>query len=232
MTNLYDRLLDRISLRAMKWIISVCLALAGGGGFFLIFGAINHHPSELRFVGDEVAEWHITAEGRVLVHSRITLSNCPSYRAFMPVELPYESAKIESVSMDGRPVQYVTGYDAQFIDAPKGGESKPGIYVALDTPAAVLRSALIEVVWSFPMAELPLEGDNYRIRLRGLIPVKSYVLVAVLDDGCGFELAGGHPELRMTQPFSCMRRRCIAGEMGTCGLAIRPKQSTQAAPAT
>jgi hypothetical protein len=149
----------------------------------------------------------------------------------MPIELPYESGKIESISLDGRPVQYVTGYDTQFIDVPEGCESKPGIYVALDTPGAVLRNALIEIVWSFPMAELPLEGDYYRIRLQGLIPVKSYVLVAVLDDGCGFELAGGHPELRMTQPFSCMSRGYVV-EMGTCGLAIRPTQPPQTSPST
>jgi hypothetical protein len=148
MTNLYDRLLDRISLKAMQWIMAVCLALAGGGGFFLIFGS---HPSEPPFGGDEVAEWHITANGTVLVRSRISLSKCPSHRAFMPIELPYESGKIESISLDGRSVQHV--------DVPEGCESKPGIYVALDTPSAVLRNALIEIVWSFPMAELPLEGD-------------------------------------------------------------------------
>ena len=221
MNSMYDRLLDHISFTTLYWITVVSLALSGVIAFAFIFGDMPEllarvGRSEPRFGGHEVAEWHITAEGRVRVHSRISVSKCWANATLMPIVLPYESGKIEAALLDGRPVEHT--------NVPPGLECEPGLYIALNTPGPALRNSLVEVIWSFPFDELPWEDGYYRIRLRGLIPVKSYALVAILDEGCGFELSGDHPELRITQPFSWMGQKYMSCEMGTCGLAMRPKQ--------
>lgn len=228
MNSMYDRLLDRISFTALRRIIVVFLALSGAIAGSVIFGNMPEllalaGRSEPRFGGHEVAEWHITSEGLVRVHSRISLSKCPANGTFMPIVLPYESGKIEAALLDGSPVEYIDVPAG--LDREPGCLSEPGLYIALNTPGPALRNSRIEVIWSFPFDELPREdGCGYRIRERGLIPVKSYAIVAVLDEGCGFELSGDHPELRMTQPFSWMWREYISCQMGTCCLSMRPKR--------
>jgi hypothetical protein len=226
MNSRYDRILDRISLKALTRIVSASLAVLGAACGLFFFGPGLDSYFRYRapyFAGNEVAEWHIMGGDRVVVHSRITLSKCLPNTTFMPIELPYESGKIESVTLDGRPVAYedITGTP----------DAESGLYLALDTPGPALQNRLIEVVWSLPMSELPWEdGCGYRIQLKGLIPVRSYALVTILEEGCGFEVNGNTPGLRMYHPFSCIMRgyKCW---MGSCGLGIRPIQVPKPPPA-
>ncbi|MBN2310781.1 MAG: hypothetical protein JXR94_17540 [Candidatus Hydrogenedentes bacterium] len=214
MKALAERLLDRISVKTLRRLMGVLLIAAAIGAVAALDFDVFRGPVP-RFGGHEVAEWHLLPGGRVRVHSRITLTSSPTNATFMRIELPYESAQVESAFLNGQPVSCV--------EFPPGVEMEPGTYIALNTSGPGLRHDLVTVTWTFPFADLPRneEKDYYRIRLRGLIPVKSYALVAVLEDGCGLE--SRVPGLRVQQPFGGTFKT-YQHSIGTCGLLIRPTQ--------
>ncbi len=212
--KLYDRLLDRFSVAAVRGIgmcglvmATVLCAVAFGSDW----GGHRHSWPPIH-AGHEVAEWHLLPGGQVRVHSRITLTEGPEPATFMRIELPYESGQIESALLDGRPVSW--------FEMNPGGESEPGLYLALNTSGAALRNDLVEIVWTFAFEEVPWEGEYYSIHMQSLIPVKSYALVAVLEEDCGFEIPA-HPELPITRPYRGIMKT-YTRSIGTCGLVIRP----------
>ncbi len=216
MSKMYENLLDHISVTALRRLVSVLLV-----GFALLGClAFNHNwvgggSDQPRFGGHEVAEWHFLPDGQVRVHSRITLTRSPANATGMRIELPYESGRIESASLDGRPISWV--------EIPPGLECEPGLYVSLNTPGPALRESVTEVVWTFPFEDVPWleEEECYRIRLCALIPVKSLSVVGILEEGCGLEMRD-FPELRYTQPFGGTFGRAYNRDIGTCGLLLRP----------
>lgn len=216
MTKFYESVLDRISVKGLKRLMTLLLmacavlawAVFDNNGHIRGLGGIGRGGTP-RFAGHEVAEWHITGPEKIRVRSRLTLSRCPANATLMPVSLPYDSGEIEAVTLDGQPIPWTkTGLELR---------------LGLNTPGKALKQAVVEVTWSFPFAELIPEEDYYRIRLQPLIPVKSYALVAILEDDCGFNVIGD-PTVKLTQPFGCVQKKYTT-RIGTCGLMIRKQES-------
>jgi len=194
--------------RASKWTMTasfwgiavVLLALEG-----YVFTLTKPDYSETDFVGKEDDEWHIAAGGKVVAHSRIALVKSPETAEAMEVVLPYPEAQIVSVTID---------------DATVGCSHVGEGTVEVDFSGSQrLPNATMEVVWTLPL-ELLSEGDEgYRARLQGLIPITSFSLTVVLNEGCGFE-ATDDPSLKRMRPFFSSGYRSPQRVLGSCGIPI------------
>lgn len=73
-------------------------------------------------------------------------------------------------------------------------------------------------MWWFPVGETP------KIQLRGLIPINSYAVNAVIEPGAPIQFTG---KKRMTKAYTCYWTKRPAGEytdygLGWCGIGIEP----------
>ena len=157
-------------------------------------------------------EWHVTAGGEVVAHSRINLTRWPKDWPAMPITLPYENAKVISATFRGEPV--------------KARELEKGKYeLDLAEKFAVPFDMTVEVVWTIPLSELesapPQWFGPYRARLSSLIPTNAFSLKVLLEPNCGFEFVGGGDN-RWTYPFTAMRGDGIyTQKWGSCSMCIR-----------
>ena len=137
------------------------------------------------FAGTEKDIWHITASGNIVAHSEITLMKIPQDTSIIYIKLPYSSAVLESVMLDGKSI-------------PFSGVTKDRY--ELELPATNLAEGLtrIECIWNLPLEALEKVDKGYRIRLQGLIPVKGFELTAVLEPDCGFEYSKKPSKTQMT----------------------------------
>ncbi|UCG57779.1 MAG: hypothetical protein JSU70_23305, partial [Phycisphaerales bacterium] len=89
------------------------------------------------FVGKEKDVWHVTASGDIVAHSHITLTKMPESTSVMYVKLPYSSAVLESVIVDGEEVPFNVVTKVRY---------------ELELPAEKLRERMapIECIWSMP----------------------------------------------------------------------------------
>jgi len=161
------------------------------------------------FVGSEKDVWHITASGNIVAHSDITLTKMPQNPSAMYVKLPYSSAVLESVMLDGKRV-------------PFSGVTKDRYELELPAENLLEGLARIECVWSMPLEALAKVDYGYRIRLQGLIPVEGFVLTAVLEPDCGFEYSKD-PSQTQIIPFRGDKFSFIVMDFGSCGLLIQKR---------
>jgi len=158
------------------------------------------------FVGTEKDVWHITASGNIVAHSDITLTKMPQNPSVMYVKLPYSSAVLESVMLDGKEV-------------PFSGVTKDRYELELPVENLLERFAPIECIWSMPLEALVKVDYGYRIRLQGLIPVEGFVLTAVLEPDCGFEYSKDPSQTQITL-FKTNKLLSMM-DNASCGLSIQ-----------
>jgi hypothetical protein len=125
----------------------------------------------------------------------------------MYVKLPYSSAVLESVILDGKEVPFNVVTKVRY---------------EVELPAENLHEGMgpIECIWSMPLEALEKVDYGYRIRLQGLIPVQGFVLTVVLDPDCGFEYTKDPSQTQMT-PFRANESSSPVTEFGFCRLPIR-----------
>ncbi|MBT4814227.1 MAG: hypothetical protein HON70_00930, partial [Lentisphaerae bacterium] len=156
MPRLSDRMLDSISLQALKSTCTFGLVVLTLAGVYSISPRVVR-PRHA-YTGDQADEWHITESDTVLAHSRIVLSDCEANPHVLRLDLPYAGATAESVTLEGEPIDF---------DQVLTGSTQPtGVYLALNRPASALRGELLEVVWSLPLQALQVSPDNYRTELK------------------------------------------------------------------
>ena len=216
MSNLYNRLLDRISLKDLTALCGVTLCT------ITLFGVLSLGPGatlrpKYHYAANQTDEWHITSSGNVRAHSRIALTHCPLNPNVLKLDLPYPDGVVESVTLEGEAIE--------FAQVGAGAGKPAGVYLALNTPGNALRDRLIEVIWSFPLEDLREGPNDYRTVLRGLLPIRAYSLTVVVDEGAAFEIAR-HPAIRIFTPFFANYGRPSQRSFGTCGLGIRRRTDT------
>ncbi len=158
------------------------------------------------FGGQEMLNVHVTADGRARAVSRVSVTKCPSLVATMPIYIAQPDATLESITVDGRSISY----DAD--------PEKPNTYnIMPELPENALKNAAIEVVWSFPLT------DMRQIQIRGVIPVNSYAINAVIDPGAPYQFSDHEGRrtfnLYWTKTSDGSYR---AQNAGTCGIGVEP----------
>jgi hypothetical protein len=140
------------------------------------------------FVGTEQDQWHITADGNIVAHSYVTVTKGPQGVSVMPVKLPYGDAALESATLADVPLTFA--------------QTAPGRYdVNLPLEKMQAGTTEIEFVWTLLLSTLPKTQEMFRTELASLIPVGSFKLTVVLDEGCGF-VSVKDPNQQQVVPFS------------------------------
>ncbi|HUW59746.1 MAG TPA: hypothetical protein VMZ06_01970 [Candidatus Bathyarchaeia archaeon] len=162
------------------------------------------------FGGQEMLDVHLAADGRARAFARVSVTKCPSLVASMPIRIAQPDATLESVTVDGRSVVFepVAGQVDTYTIV-------PGL------PEKALKNTLLEIVWSFPVKEI---GS---VQLKGVIPVNSYAVNAVVDPGAPYRFAG---KAAGKKAFTLFWTKRSAGEytaqnLGTAGIGIEPVQA-------
>jgi hypothetical protein len=79
----------------------------------------------------------------------------------------------------------------------------------------------INFVWSMPLEKLEKASYGYRAELAGLIPVGSYKLTIVLNDGCGYVFLDD-PNQSQLLVFNSGPIDVPKWYFGSCGIPIKP----------
>ncbi|MBN1974790.1 MAG: hypothetical protein JW787_14210 [Sedimentisphaerales bacterium] len=128
---------------------------------------------EIAFTGTEIDKWHITAPDEIVAYSNITLTKIPQDTNVMYIRLPYTSAVLEKVTLNDEEIQFEKIIEDRYeLELPIERQS--------------INSSKIECVWSMPLETLKTDVGGYRTKLQGLIPVESFEISTVLEQGCGF----------------------------------------------
>ena len=160
------------------------------------------------FIGTEQDQWHITAGGNIVAHSYVTVTKGPQDVSVMPVKLPYGDAVLQSANLADVPLAFT--------------QTAPGRYdVNLQLDKMQSGETEIEFVWILPFDSLQKTHEMLRTELASLIPVGSFKLTIVLDEGCGF-VSIEDPNQPQVVPFSWGADE-PKSYFGFCGIAIRPK---------
>jgi hypothetical protein len=160
------------------------------------------------FVGTEKDLWHVTASGKIVAHSHITLTQMPQGADSMYIKLPYAGGMLESVILNNTELSF--------------NELIQGRY-ELELPADVaLENLEIECIWSMPLETLTKVDYGYRINLQGLIPVEGFVLTIVLEPDCGLEYTKDPSQSRIV-PFRGAEFSRITMDLGSCGLLVQKR---------
>ena len=211
MMKLYDALLDKISYRALRYICTATLAITAG---VMAMGFTNSmfNESTRSFGGQEVTEVHFTPDATVRVVSRISVTKCPANVTYMPIRLSQPGAKLESVTIDKRQISFKPSTKP---------EEKDTYYAMPSMPENALKACLVEVVWSFPFEEMKAEDGTTRVYLQGTIPIKSYAVNLVIDDGAPYRFGGKFADARNYNTFFTKMRHYTDCNMGYCTVDIR-----------
>jgi len=198
MNRLYEAMLDKISLPALK---NVCMMI-------LVVTAVLLGISVMREVmrggygGEEVVEVHITSDGLLRAISRVSVTRCPNYATYMPIRLPHDKARLESVTVGGRNIPFKTGQGIP--------DATPNTYYAMTSlPGKAMRDALVEAIWSIPLADTYTKDGHVRVLSRGVIPVRSLAVNVVLDDGAPFKFTGKFADVKDYNLFTLGWNRYI-----------------------
>ena len=136
------------------------------------------------FVATEKDLWYVTASGKIVTHSHITLTQMPQGADSMYIKLPYTNGMLESVILNNTGLSF-----NEFIK---------GRY-ELELPADnLLENIEIECIWSMPLETLTKVDYGYRINLQGLIPVEGFELSVVLEPDCGLKFSTDPSQTQMT----------------------------------
>lgn len=162
------------------------------------------------FIGNEQDQWHITAEGDIVAYSFVTLTKVPQDISVMPVTLPYGDAILESATLADTSLMFsqtASGrYDVNLpLDKMQAGQTE------------------IKFVWTIPLSTLQKTQEMFRTELASLIPVGSYKLTILLDEGCGF-VSMEDPNQSQLVPFSWGSDE-PKSYFGSCGIAVRPQDN-------
>jgi hypothetical protein len=158
------------------------------------------------FTGTEKDVWHVTSSGNIVAHSDITLTKIPQNTSIMYIKLPYSSAELKSVTVDGKSIPFSGVTNDRY---------------ELELPATNLAEGLtrIECIWNLPLEALKKVDKGYRVRLQGLIPVEGFELTAVLDPDCGFEHSKNPSKTRI--PLFKTVGQLSMSDNASCLLSIR-----------
>ena len=197
-------------------MMTMCVLAAGIAG--VSYELTRNRPEV--FGGQEVVEVHVTPDGMFRVHSRISITKCADNVASIPFHIPQPGATLESVSIGGRRIPFDPVPD------------KKDTYIILPgMPENALKSAVLEVVWSPPAADIKIEGDRrcYNLPLQGIIPFTAYTANAVIDDGVPYQFAYG--DLVSTKSFNMFwskrsDRDYSENSLGSCTVAIQAIPNT------
>ncbi len=160
------------------------------------------------FVGNEQDKWHVTAGDNIVAHSYVTITKGPQGVSIMPIKLPYGDAVLESANLGDETLSFrkmaAGRYDVNLpLDKIQTGTTE------------------VEFVWAFSLSTLQKTQEMFRTELASLIPVGSFKLTVVLDEGCGYVFSE-NPSKREFVPF-----RWSTDEpkdyFGSCGILIKPE---------
>jgi hypothetical protein len=173
---------------------------------------------KMEFIGVQDDQWHITASGQVEAHAHLRITKAPADTNVMTIALPYSDANIVSVTLDGSPVSFNKTKWMRRYD------------VNLPTGKMDAGRTDINFVWTMPLDKLEKASYGYRAELAGLIPVGSYSLTIVLDEGCGYVFSEQFSK-EPSKPSLLVFSWDTVGEksqepkiyFGSCGIPIRPK---------
>ncbi len=217
------------------WLIAL-IGVAFGVGSFSSPGRVVFPRRD--FAGNQADEWHISGPGDISIYSRISLTRWRWDRSAMVITMPYDNARLESVTYSGTVNEL---QDGKIVSIPYSNRLLPhrkltqGKY-ELELPEKFLYPdsnplhRTIDVVWSLPLETLEVgEGEQdsewgpYRVRLRGLIPVNSFVLKVVVEPDCGFEIVGGGTSTETIPFWSFRGDDTYKTVWGSCSLCIQKK---------
>jgi hypothetical protein len=211
MKRFYESLLDKVSVRGLGIICGIVLFISA----IAMTQWVVHRLQQIEpFGGQEVVEAHVTADGKIRAFSRICITSIDTGYSHIPLTLPQPGATLESVTIGGR--------EAAFVPNP----DKEDAYAVMHSlPKKALMNALLEVVWSIPLADTNA-GDNCpRFPLKGVIPVKAYAVNFVLDDDAPYRFGGKFAHARSINAFWSQQPRYTACQMGYCGLGLLPREN-------
>lgn len=159
-------------------------------------------------------EWRLEAEGRMAVRSRIEFTRWPVEREGLTFALAYPQAEVLQVWLAGE----------ELAVRPLGAGT-----FGLVWPQPMPPPGTLEVYWRLPLSALDEPEHGFRVRLQALVPVHAFALRLTLSPDCGyvFERAPERPEDLI---FSTTWQRPARRDFGSCGLGLRPTQSSPADP--
>jgi hypothetical protein len=156
--------------------------------------------------GRQADKWHLTISGDISAYCSLTIDKIPTDAAKIVICLPYAVGKLQSAKINEDELQY--------NDLGKG---KYELTLPVNWTGSDKKT--IEVVWTIPLDSLERGAGGFRAELSGLIPLTSYSLDLVLEDGCGYENMQD-ASLRQTHHFSCSVPKAMK-HFGSCGLMIQ-----------
>jgi hypothetical protein len=156
--------------------------------------------------GRQIDKWHLTISRDIAAHCSLTIDKILTDAVKIVICLPYAAGKLQSAKIGEDELPY--------NDLGKGKYelTLPANWTGLDNKT-------IEVAWTIPLDLLDRGAGGFRTELSGLIPLTSYSLDLVLDDGCGYENMTD-ASLRQTRPFWGNAPKATM-RFGTCGLMIQ-----------
>jgi hypothetical protein len=165
--------------------------------------------AQSKFAGAENDVWHITAGDIIEAHSMIDVRKGPVDASFLPIQLPYPTAKLVEVKHGGETVDFTHVKDGEYH---------------LQVPWQKLQQGdrQVECVWTMPLGNLTETDYGYDTVLKSLIPVVEYRLTIELAEDCGWENSK-NPDQKSQWLFSKGNFK-PGSEFGTCGMAIRKKK--------
>ncbi len=235
--SLKDRVTGLHKRERMIWWIGL-VAVAVGVSLFFTPGRVVFPRRGFDFAGTQADEWHISGPGDISIYSRISLTRWRWDRSAMVITMPYDNARLESVTYSGTVKEL---QDSKIVSIPYSNRVLPhrkltqGKY-ELELPEKFFYPSFdplhrtIDVVWSLPLETLEAgEGEKdpkwgpYRVRLGGLIPVNSFVLKVVVEPDCGFEIVGGGTNTETIPFWSFRGDDTYKTVWGSCSLCIQKK---------
>ncbi len=164
---------------------------------------------------DELAVWTFDASDTVAAQSELRIQESSSSLSQL-LTLPYADGEIQSVTLNGQQAEFVALGDGEYrVEIPD---------------ALFMKEKVMEVKWAFPFSALEHKGETYRTVLRGLMPVRAYMLRVQLTEDSKYEF-GDWPGAAKGIPFSASFNS-PQQSFGSCGLGIRPSEKTGQASTT
>jgi hypothetical protein len=164
------------------------------------------------FAGIQDDQWHITASGQVEAHAHLRITRAPEDTSVMTIAVPYSEASIVSVTLDGSQVPF--------------NKSKWMRRYDVNLPVEKIDAGLtdINIVWTMPLDRLEKASYGYRAELAGLIPLSSYSLTIILDEGCGYVFSDEFSEVP-SKPTLLVFSDTVSEPktyFGSCGIPVKP----------
>lgn len=164
--------------------------------------------SKSEFIGTQEDLWHVTGSNNVEITSEVTLNKMPENTTVMPIVLPYNNGKLQTVTMGGAPIVFQQVEEGRY---------------ELEIPLARLSQSdtKIQCTWTLSLNALEKVDYGYRTVLKSLIPVVSYKLIVSLGPESNY-LYTKKPDQQSFTPFS-WSSHSPRMEFGSCGLLMQKR---------